>query len=131
FGVYGVAQRAENVWVYKERSRQSYMDDELVVYDADLKPNEFPTCKLTISWRGSQYLRFEIDPAASCDDHAGYGFYDKSTEFGAADFDGLVKDELDDHDKFNTGHRCINPKKRNRSQDHGPAPETGNWIVKQ
>lgn len=116
FGVHGTALRAGDAWVYKERGRQSYIDDDLTVYDADLKPNEFPTCKLTITWSDSLHLRFEVDPVASCDDHAGAGFYDKSTEFGPSDYDGQLKGELDDHDNFNTGQRCVKPKKRNNSE---------------
>lgn len=112
FGVCGIAQRSENVWIYKERDQKLYLDDDLIGYKTDLKPNEFPTCKVSITLDHFKILRFEIDTVASCDSHAGYGFFNKSTEFGPDDFDGAVRGELDDHDKFNTGTRCDEPKNR-------------------
>ena len=112
FGVHGIAQWNGEAWIYKERNQQSHYDSKTKrLYDADLDPNEFPTCKLAITWSSGQHLRFEIDETASCDAHAGAGFYDKATEFGPVDFDGSVKNELDDHDNFNTSGRCVMSKR--------------------
>ena len=112
FGLHGIAQKAGDVWIYKERHRKIYVDDELIAYEANLKPHELPTCKVTIRWGDPLRLHFEIDPVANCDDHAGYGFHEKSTEFGAADFDGPVKNELDDTDRFYNGGRCDKSRRR-------------------
>ena len=113
FGADGIALKVGDVWIYKERDRQSYLKmDDGVFYYEDMKPNAPPTCKVTITWSDDQHLAFEIDQAANCADSAGAGFYDKSTAFGPEDFVGKVTGELDDTDKFYNGPRCDKPRRR-------------------
>ena len=117
FGSDGIALRVGDVWIYKERGREYYIEDKsLTIYQADMKPSEPPTCKITITWTNEQTLFFDVDPIARCADSGGVGFFDKSTEFRPDEYVGPVGDELDDTDKFGNSPRCDKPKRRRAAQ---------------